>query len=211
MTTLTYADSYQQAMAMQNVQLYGETFNLPEPEKVHYVCKGQEYLRAMAREQLQDLVSRSWLNKMWFTLDPESSLTGVEARLENPEKLQWLPMTTMVRLYADEDLNRYLDCGWALPIKIELESTYYYSKQMKFNAKIDAPFNDDARLEVGSQIQWTPSIHSHVCYSLCNRENAYDGLTMGLGIRMNHWVMNIDYDLTSDYIELHRLSIARSF
>lgn len=210
-TTRAGADEFYQTVAVQHARLYGEKIQLPVSDRDHYVSQGQEYLRKLARREMMAIFSQSWLNSAWFYLDAEQPLAGMEADIGSTSQLNWLPISTKIRVLADENINHYLACGGALPIEVELESTYHMSQTIQVQAKLEAPFDDYLKLRLGSQMQLSPFVHSQFQYDLAANGHGYDGLSMGIGWQLERWQVRLHYRVTADYTEMHHLSIARAF
>lgn len=211
LASAVHAGSYQQTVSIQNAQIYGDSLNLPEPERDQIVSQGQDYLKNMLRDQMIKVMDRTWLHGAWLYFDPQRSRTGVEAQVGEGRNFLNLPVKAKVRVYANEDVNKYLECGWYLPIEVEVESTCQINRKLKVHTKLEVPFDDFLRLYMGSNMQWSSLFYSHINYSIANRSDVYDGLNMGIGLNLDDWRVNFSYDLTSDYIQLHYFSIAKSF
>ncbi len=204
-----YAETFRTS-SYQHVDSYGEAVVVPEPIKQHYISQGQEYLRGYLREQMLQAVERYWDKSNWLYMDWQGPKAGVAVDMSNQAQLA-LPLETSIRIYADEDLAHYLECGRFLPVEIEVDSEYRFNDVIKIKAKLEAPFDDFVRVHIGSEINWSTVFHSKIKYSLCNRQDVYDGLNLGMGVNLNQWRLSFNYDLSSDYVQLQYLSLARRF
>ncbi len=207
----SYAESYQQIMAIQHAQLYGDKIALPDTSRQQVVSQGQEYIRNMLREQMLKSVPRAWLNGSWLLSNEDQAHAGVETNLTRKLWGNDWPMDMVVRVYADEDINHYLTCGWCLPVEMEMETSYQMTKQVRLNAKVDAPLNSLLRLQVGSEMTWSDLISSHFTYSVSNGSESYDGVSLAIGVNLSSWKLKFNYDMDAHFTQLHYLSLARKF
>ncbi|MBN1595603.1 hypothetical protein JW933_06735 [candidate division FCPU426 bacterium] len=198
-------ESYQ-AMALQNAQLYGEPLKASDDFRNHMLSRGQDYLRAYLREQMLSTVAVNWL-----AIDEHTMQAGVAFELSEFYESFNLPIMAQMRIYADEDLGRYLSCGRFLPIQVEMDSAYTLGPNFQFKAKVEAPLDDVLRFTFGSQIDWSHSLFSSVQYQLSNDSTVYDGVVFGLGWRFYSWRWKMNYEVTADMIQIQHMSLATDF
>lgn len=210
-----YAETFQTS-SYQRANPYGETVAVPEPVKQHYISRGQEYLRGYLRDQMLHAVERYWQTSNWLYMDWKGQQAGVGVNMtpvtaSNGNQHVFFPLESSFRIHADEDLNRYMECGRFLPVEIEVNSALTINESIKVNAKLEAPFDDFIRIHFGSEINWSSVFQSRIQYSLANRQEVYDGLNLGMGVNLDHWYLSFNYDVSSDYVQLQYLSLARRF
>jgi hypothetical protein len=199
------AEQYQ-ALALQSKALYGESIEASEDDKNHYLSRGQEYLREYFREQMIREIGVAWL-----AMDVQNMQTGVAVDLNSFYQGIEIPLHTQMRVYADEDLNNYLNCGRFLPVEIEMDSTYSISSKFKIKAKVEAPFDDVMRFQLGSQIDWTNVLNASIQYQLSNASDVYDGVSMGIGWHVRNWRWRVNYEITAEYEQIQHISLASDF
>ena len=199
------AEQYQ-ALALQSAALYGETIEASEEVKHHYLSRGQEHLREYFREQLIREIGVSWL-----AMDMQNMQTGVAMDINTLYQNLEIPIHMKMRVYADEDLNKYLNCGRFLPVEIEVDSTYCVNSKLKLKAKVEAPFDDVMRFQFGSQVDWSDDLHSSIEYQLSNASQVYDGVTIGVGWCIRKWRWRLNYEITADFEQIQHISLAGDF
>lgn len=200
------ADSFQ-ALALQRAQLYGEKVNAPAEVRDHYLSQGQEYLRRWMRSQMQ-----TWMPvASWDAAREEAMQSGVAVELGQMTDLLGLPLNGQVRVYANEDLNRYLTCGRFLPIEIQVDTAYPLARGVTVNTKLEAPFDDVLRIMVGPELNLTNGAHSFLEYHLQMDGERSDGVTFGLGFRIRDWRCRLNYEVTSSLTHLQHISLAKDF
>jgi hypothetical protein len=203
--TASWADSFQ-ALAVQRAQLYGEKVNAPAEVRDQYLSQGQEYLRHLLRTQV-----REWMSSTWMSVNEESMRPGVAMELNQVTDFLGLPLDGQVRVYANEDLNRYLTCGRFLPIEIELDSAYSLTSRVTLNTKLEAPFDDIMRLQVGPEMAFENGARSYLEYHLQMDSQRSDGLAFGIGFDTQSWRWRLNYEITSSLIQIQHLSLAKDF
>lgn len=201
------AESYQ-ALAIQKAALYGEKVEVSEAEKNHLLSSGQEYIRYYLRdEMLRSMAGR------WLAVDDKTLHTGFKFDLH--EFYQKTPGKAAFRaemcFYADEDLQKYMNCGYFLPVEIEIDSSLMILPNMEVKAKIEAPFDDVMRFQLGSKIDWNQKVSSSIQYRLSNSSQSYQGLTLGMGIQFLSWRCKVNYELTAEMNQVQHFSIAKDF
>lgn len=196
-----------QCFDVQKAMIYGEKIQVPEEVKQHYLSKGQEYLRSYLKDKMLGVVASQWLQVNWHEMQ-----TLAAVKLNDFCKDAYnLPLSAQVRVYAEEDIKQYYNCGRFWPVEIELDSSYMLMPFLKLKAKLEAPFNDLVRFQIGSEIQWSEGITSHLQYRLCNAGRSYDGMNICWGLNIMDWKVSLNYDLTPEFYQLHRISLAKKF
>ncbi|MEW6517044.1 MAG: hypothetical protein AB1439_09075 [candidate division FCPU426 bacterium] len=199
------ADSFQ-AMALQQAQLYGDRVSAPAEVRDQYLSQGQEYLRRFLRSQMRELISSSGMS-----IVEDSRQASVAMDIDRMAALIGLPLEGQVRIYADEDLNRYLSCGRFLPIEIEVDSSYPLVQQVTMNTKVEAPFDDVMRVWVGPELKLKNGAHSYLEYHLQMDGERSNGLAFGIGFRTQGWRWRLNYEVTSSLVHLQHFSLAKDF
>jgi len=195
-----------QALALQKATLYGETMEAPTEVKRQFLSRGQEYLREYFREQMiRNMAVR------WLVVDPQRIRAGVAVNLDDFYNDIKIPLQAQMRIYADEDLNHYINCGRFLPIEVEMDSSLSLVPNFKLKAKLQAPFDDVMRLQFGSQIDWSQSLHSSIQYQLRNNSQVYDGIILAVGMKILDWRWKLNYEITADWVRSQYISLASDF
>ncbi|MCK5218651.1 hypothetical protein KAR10_03965 [bacterium] len=196
-----------QCFAVQKAVIYGEEIQVPEEVKQHYLSQGQEYLRGYLKNKMLGVVASKWLPVDWHKLQ---TLAAVELN-DFCKDAYNLPLRAQVRVYAEEDIKQYYNCGRFWPVEIEIDSSYRLMPFFKLEAKLEAPFNDLLRFQIGSEIQWSEVITSHLQYRLCNAGRSYDGMNIWWGLNIMDWKVSLNHDLTPEFHQIHRISLAKKF
>lgn len=199
------AESYQ-ALAIQKAVLYGDQVEVSEAQRHHLLSRGQEYLRYYLRdEMLRNMAGR------WLAIETHTMQTGFKFELQDFLHGTEKAFTAEMRIYADEDLNKYLECGYLLPIEVEMDSFLRIGPNVQLQAKVEVPFDNVMRFQLGSKVDWNQSFYSSIQYRLSNSSDIYEGLTMGTGLRFSNWRCKVNYEIAADMTQIQHLSIARDF
>ena len=196
-----------QCFDVRKAMVYGEQIQVPEEVKQHYLSQGQEYLRSYLKDKMFEVVASQWLEVNWHEMQ---TLVAVELNDFYKDAYN-LPLSAQVRVYAAENVKQYYDCGRFWPVEIELDSSYALMPSFKLKAKLEAPFNDMLRFQIGSEIQWSKVITAQLQYRLGNAGRSYDGMNIFWGLNIMDWKVSLNYDLTPEFHQFHRISLAKKF
>jgi hypothetical protein len=122
-----------------------------------------------------------------------------------------LPLAAKVRFLANEDVQNYFYCGRYLPVKIEMESSYPVWTGMNLRARMQAPFDDLLKLEVGSSFCGPGPLTSKIQYTFAASRQIYAGMNIGLGMDLQFWHLEYECNLAPGMVQLQRISLGRRF
>lgn len=170
-----------------------------------YLCAGKEYLRSYMRQNLVRFMADQGM-----LADESDAPASASIDLAEFYRVDFL-LGTKVRFMADDDLQNYLFCGRFLPVKIEMESSWPLWKDIQLRARMQAPFNDLLKVEVGSSFAGPGPLTSKLLYTFANSSQVYAGMNIGLGMELQPWHLEYECHLTPGTAQMQRLTLDRSF